>query len=86
MLIKSGEQRFYEGPVGFRFPMAFSGFAEVEEWYDDAAKCFGIEVIVRNKIWGPLFGYRGRFRAVTKPCAPNEVPRWVKPVREERRE
>lgn len=32
----SGEQRFYKDPVAFRFPMLFSGVADVCEWYDDA--------------------------------------------------
>ena len=35
-------QRFYEGVVGFPFPMLFSGFADVCEWFDDAAGRFRI--------------------------------------------
>ena len=62
--LRSGEQRFYEGAVGFRFPMFFSGVAEVCEWYDDEAKCFRIRVDVKNKRWGPLFGYTGSFHEV----------------------
>ena len=27
--LRSGEQRFHEGPIAFRFPMTFSGVAEV---------------------------------------------------------
>ena len=34
--IRSGEQRFYEGPAAFRFPPLISGVAEVCESYDDA--------------------------------------------------
>lgn len=30
--LRSGEQRFYEGPVAFRIPLALSGVAEVCEW------------------------------------------------------
>jgi hypothetical protein len=60
--LRSGEQRFYEGPVSFRFPQFFTGIADVCEWYDDAEKCFRIEVNVVNRIWGPLFGYSGRFQ------------------------
>ena len=59
MLIRSGEQRFYEGPVSFRFPMFFSGTAEVCEWYDDEAECFRIKVASTNPRWGRLFGYTG---------------------------
>jgi hypothetical protein len=32
MRIRSGEQRFYEGPVAFTFPLLFSGVATVCEW------------------------------------------------------
>lgn len=84
--LTSGEQRFYEGPLAFRFPLAFSGIAEVEEWYDDDAGCYRIEVSVANRIWGPLFGYRGRFQADIHSCPPGAVPQAVKPLREERRE
>lgn len=62
MLIRSGEQRFYEGPLAFRFPMFFSGVADVCEWYDDAQKCFRINVVASNRRWGKLFGYSGRFQ------------------------
>jgi hypothetical protein len=81
---RSGEQRFYERRVGFRFPRLFSGIAEVREWYDDAATCFRIQVAVANARFGRLFGYRGRFHAEERPCT--AVPAHVRPVREERRE
>ncbi len=60
--IRSGEQRFYEGLIGFRFPPFLSGIADVCESYDDDAECFHIEVNVTNRRWGPLFGYSGSFR------------------------
>ncbi len=77
--IRSGEQRFYEGPVAFRFPSALSGVAEVEEWYDDDAQCFRIRVDVRNKRWGKLFGYQGCFHVDwTTPAPPSGIlPRRV---------
>jgi hypothetical protein len=83
---RSGEQRFYEGRVAFRFPLLFSGIAEVREWYDDDERRFRISVEVGNERFGRLFGYRGWFEAEERPCAPAEVPARVKPVREERRE
>jgi hypothetical protein len=43
-------------------PDALSGVADVCEWYDDATQCFGIEVVVQNRMWGRLFGYRGHFQ------------------------
>ena len=73
ILIRSGEQRLYEGPIAFRFPMFFSGVADVCEWYDDAAKCFRIRVAASNKRWGKLFGYSGRFQ-VEEKLAPDHSP------------
>ena len=84
--LRSGEQRFYERRVAFRFPMALSGVADVHEWWDDAEGRFRIQVEVRNRRFGPLFGYRGWFQIEERHCSPEEVPADVRPVREERRE
>lgn len=85
--ITSGEQRFYEGIIGFRFPMFFSGVANVHEWFDDDRGQFGIEVDVRNPLWGRLFGYHGYFDAKTlDEIGPEDIPEHVRPIREERRE
>ena len=84
--LRSGAQRFYEGPIAFKFPMLFSGIANVREWYDDQQKCFRIEVDVRNKIWGRLFGYRGRFDVEWLKVEPGQVPSQVLPKRQDRRE
>jgi len=84
--IRSGEQRFYEGPVAFTFPQALSGVAEVCEWYDEAARRFRIEVCVTNRRWGKLFGYEGAFEVEWRPLDGNGVPPGIRPRREERRE
>lgn len=84
--LRSGEQRFYEGSIGFRFPMSLSGYADVCEWYDDAINKFRIEVRVTNRYWGPLFGYRGTFDVEWRPVRPDQIPEDIKPQREERRE
>jgi hypothetical protein len=84
--LQSGEQRFHEGPLSFRFPMALSGVANVREWYDERAACFRIEVDVRNARWGRLFGYRGRFQAEWRDVTADGVPPHALPRREERRE
>lgn len=83
--IHSGEQRFYEGPVAFKFPLLFSGVAEVCESYNDATGRFEISVKVINRFWGPLFGYNGSFAAEWVPVE-KEIPITIKPRREERRE
>ena len=82
--LRSGAQRFYERRAAFAFPMAFSGYADVLEWFDDDAGRFRISVDVRNPRWGPLFGYRGSFEVEER--AASDVPPLLKPRREERRE
>lgn len=85
LCLRSGEQRFYEGPLAFRFPMFFSGVADVCEWFDDSTGRYQIQVNVTNRIWGPLFGYRGSFD-VEWVEASNGLPESIRPKREERRE
>jgi len=84
--LRSGAQRFYEGPVGFSFPMLFSGTADVREWYDEKAQRFRILVDVRNRMWGPLFGYRGAFDVEWQRTSGGHVPTHILPSRQERRE
>ena len=84
--LRSGAQRFYERSLGFTFPQFFSGIAEVCEWYDESAREFGIEVDVRNRTWGKLFGYKGRFQVEWQSIDPADVPSDVLPQRIEARE
>jgi len=86
LVLRSGVQRFYEGPLGFRFPLLASGVAELHEWYDDDRQEFQIQVEVRNQRFGPLFGYRGHFTCTYEAIGPGGVPSSVKPLREERRD
>ena len=83
--LRSGQQRFYERFLAFRFPLFFSGVADVCEWFDDTSGRFGIEVNVTNSTWGRLFGYRGAFD-IEWVDARDGPPASVKPRREERRE
>jgi hypothetical protein len=82
----SGEQRFYEGPLAFRFPLFFSGVANVCEWFDDKQNCFRIEVSASNRTWGKLFGYSGSFQVDWKSTSPNYIPEAILPARVESRE
>jgi hypothetical protein len=81
----SGEQRFYEARLGFKFPMFFSGVASVCEWFDDEIGKHRIQVEVRNKLWGPLFGYSGSFEVEWVDVSVTGVPKGVRPRREEPR-
>lgn len=84
--IRSGEQRFYEGRLQFRFPRWLTGTADVCEWYDDEYQVYRISVEVVNPIWGPVFRYKGSFQARTVPAGERDVPPHVKPLRVEARE
>lgn len=86
MCLRSGAQRFYEGPVAFTFPTAASGDATVCEWYDDRTGRFCIDVRVANKRWGPLFGYSGTFDVEWRIVTPGATPAAIVPRRYERRE
>ncbi|UTT61432.1 DUF4166 domain-containing protein [Microcella humidisoli] len=82
--LRSDAQRFYAGPLAFRFPLLFSGRADLRESFDDATGEYVIRLEVRNRVFGFLFGYEGRFTCVFPPA--DEPPPHVLPVRHERRE
>jgi hypothetical protein len=84
--LRSGPQRFYEGRVAFDFPMAFSGIADVREWYDEATRRFRIVVDVRNRRWGRLFGYSGSFDVEWRTVDSGAAPATILPMRQERRD
>ena len=85
LCLRSGEQRFYEGPLAFRFPLFFSGVADVCEWFDDKRGCFRIEVKASNSTWGNLFGYSGSFKVDWRSASPQSIPAAILPKRVERR-
>ncbi|HEX9521192.1 MAG TPA: DUF4166 domain-containing protein [Streptosporangiaceae bacterium] len=80
LLIRSGEQRFSECGIGLAVPRLITAVAEVRESYDDDLDQFRIEVVVTNRVFGPLFGYRGTFTATYSELT--QVPAWVRPVKE----
>jgi len=82
--LTSGAQRFYEHPIAFRFPMLFSGVADLHESFDDEAGVYRIRLEVRNRVFGFLFGYDGEFRCEF-PAA-TDAPARLKPRRTERRD
>lgn len=84
--IRTGSQRFHEGLLGVRLPLALSGTARVHEWFDERAGRFRIEVNVGNDRFGPLFGYRGSFTVSYRETTEEQVPTSVRPVRESRRD
>ena len=83
LLLCSGAQRFYEGPVAFRFPMLFSGRATLRERFDETDGRFHVDLRVDNDRFGYLFGYRGSFTCEWMPAS--DAPAHLKPRRHERR-
>ena len=84
--LSTGEQRFYERAIGFRFPMLFSGKGTVREWFNDHTGRHQIEVSIANDHLGKLFGYTGSFTVQRHAVPPTGVPSTAKPLREEQRE
>ena len=85
LILTSDAQRFHAGPVSFRFPMLLSGRARLHESFDDETDEFVIRLEVRNRIFGFLFGYEGRFRCEFPPSG-DGPPARILPVQHERRE
>ncbi|GAA4046516.1 DUF4166 domain-containing protein [Agromyces indicus] len=83
LLLTSDAQRFYEGAIGFRFPMSFSGKATLRERYDDADERFHVDLEVHNDRFGLLFGYHGSFTC--EWVAATDAPTRLKPLRHELR-
>lgn len=83
LLLTTHAQRFYEGPVGFSFPMPFSGTATLRESWDATIDAFRVHLTVSNRVFGFLFGYEGFFTCAYVPAT--DAPPDLKPVRHERR-
>lgn len=83
LVLRSDAQRFYEGPVAFRFPMLFSGRALLHERWSDDDHPFHVDLEVHNRVFGFLFGYRGTFACEWMPAT--DAPERFKPVRTELR-
>jgi hypothetical protein len=83
LVLTSDAQRFYEGPIAFRFPMLLSGRATLHEWWSDDDQAFHVDMEVRNRVFGFLFGYRGTFTCDWIPAT--DAPDRLKPRRTETR-
>jgi hypothetical protein len=84
--LRSGAQRLYLKAGGWALPRLLTGQAEVCEWYDEALDCYRISVVVSHDLFGPIFGYDGRFQATWQPIAcPQAIPVHVRPLHTEMR-
>jgi hypothetical protein len=83
LVLRSDRQRFYEGPIAFRFPMLFSGRALLRERFDESDGRFHVDLEVTNDRFGFLFGYSGSFTCDWLPAT--TAPERLLPRRHERR-
>lgn len=83
LILTSDAQRFYEGPIAFRFPMLFSGRARLRESFDEQTQTFRVDLEVHNHRFGFLFGYNGSFTCEWIPAT--DAPERLKPKRHENR-
>ncbi|WP_436056531.1 DUF4166 domain-containing protein [Arthrobacter sp. LjRoot78] len=84
--LQSTAQRFYEGVIGFTFPAALTGTADLYESFDDDRGVYTIQMQVRNPVTGFLFGYRGEFSCTFPRLSDEDFPEHLKPHREESRQ
>ncbi|TDQ36381.1 DUF4166 domain-containing protein [Aureibacillus halotolerans] len=77
--LSSGPLAFYKKRLKIPIPSFFSGHAEAEEWYDEKEETFHIKVEVKNKHYGTIFGYKGRFTIEYFSCAEDEIPAYARP-------
>lgn len=83
LVIRSGAYRFREGPVDLDLPPLVTAEALVHETYQEPTDTFHIDVQVTNRWFGPIFGYRGSFRARYLDASTLGVRPGLRPVREE---
>lgn len=81
LVMTSGEQRFYAGPLGFTFPSFLTGRAIVRERFDDDSGRFEITVAVHHSLFGLLEGYRGTFACEFVEA--HDAPAELKPAHHE---
>lgn len=86
LVVTTGSQRLFVGPLTIPFPRFFSGDAYVRESYNDDKGCFEVDVSIANSFWGKILGYRGSFDLERIACTRDEIPDGTIPVRENRRE
>ena len=85
-ILRTGAQRLYEWRIGIRFPLLFSGTANVRESFNDQLDRYEVSVVISHPIWGRIFGYDGWFRLQWQPCRREDIPSDAMASREECRE
>lgn len=86
LIVTTGRQRLFCGPLTIPFPRFFSGDACVRESFNDDLGQFEVDVSISNPVWGKILAYRGAFDLELISCTADEIPEGTIPVRENRRE
>jgi len=90
---KNGAIRFSSGKqfvflLGLKLPVPsfVRGDIELLEWYDDSKKRFYLDLTVKSKLFGKLFGFWGWFEGEYLDYKGKDLPGRFKPTRLERKE
>ncbi len=86
ILLASGKQYAFIGPFKLPVPSLVRGDVELLQWYDEEKKVFYVDMSVKSKLFGPLFGFTGWFAAEYVDFTGKQLPEKFKPVRFESRE
>lgn len=82
----SGRQFAFVAGLKVPIPRLFRGDIELLEWFDDATQKFYVDLKVKSKLFGPLFGFTGWFAAEYIDFRAQALPEQFKPTRQEQRE
>lgn len=82
----SGRQFAFIGGLKLPVPSLVRGDIDLLEWYDDEKQRFYLDLKVKSKLFGPLFGFTGWFDAEYKDFKGQTIPEKFKPTRNEKKE
>lgn len=86
IIVTTGSQRLFVGPLTIPFPRLLSGDGYVRESYNETLGRFEVDVSIANPYFGKILGYRGSFDLERIACTRQEIPAGTIPVRENHRE
>lgn len=86
--IKFNSKRQFAFLLGMKIPVPsfIRGDIELLEWFDDEQNRFYLDLKVKSKLVGPLFGFTGWFDGEYLDFTGQQLPEKFKPTRVERRE
>ena len=82
----SGRQFAFIAGLKLQVPAFVRGDIDLLEWYDDIQQRFYLDLNVKSKLFGPLFGFTGWFNAEYVNFSEQKIPDKFRPQRVECRE